>query len=257
MMQGRNLPRARVAHLRGQSFAQTLSGVLALHRAALTEIRRFPVTTVLGLAIPLATILLITATDLLLGAAGEITRSSMPILLAVLLVTASFGALAVPVAEARERGTVRFLATVPLHRGAILLAHTPIALALALVVAVAGLAAARTPPSAIPGAFAACAGLCAIGLGLGSVGGALARRGSQVRALGMIVPATVLLTAGALPFEAFLPGADWVLGYVPTTALAYVLADTLAGGRPGLGATAWIAAGGLVLWAVGVTRCRR
>lgn len=232
-------------------------GTLELHRAALTEIRRRPLTTALGLALPLGSVLLIAATDLLLDGAGEVTLSAMPILLSVLLVTVSFGAVAAPVADARERGVLRLLATVPLHRGALLLAHTPLALAAAVIVATAGLATARTPLSALPGALAACAGLCAIGVGLGSLSGALSSRASQVRALGTIVPAVVLLTAGALPSEVMFPGASAVLGFVPTTALARTLADALAGGGGDLVPAVWVVVGGATLWGIGVARCRR
>lgn len=234
-----------------------LRGLLALQRVALTEILRRPLAAILGVAIPLGSILLIAATDMLVGAAGEITRSSMPTLLSVLLVTVTFGAVAAPVTDARERGVLRLLATVPLHRGAMLLAHTPFALAAAVIVAAAGLTVARTPLSALPGALAACAGLGAVGIGLGSLGGSLSNRSSQVRALGTVVPAVVLLTAGALPFDAILPGTERVLGFVPTTALVGTLADTLAGGSPELGLTVWIAASGVALWALGVACCRR
>ncbi|KIP52441.1 hypothetical protein [Leucobacter komagatae] len=234
-----------------------LRGVPALHRAALTEIRRRPLATVLGIAIPLGTILLVAATDLLLGVGGELTRGAIPVLLPVLLVTVTFGAIAVPVVDARERGILRALDTVPAHRGALLLAHTPVALAAAALVAAAGLAATRLPLAAMPGAFVACAGLCVVGMALGAVIGAYAARASQVRALGTIVPAVVLLTAGALPFDAILPGADRALGFVPTTAISRTLAGELAGNAPGLATTLWIALGGALLFGFGVLRCRR
>lgn len=246
-----------VADPRRRSLRRTLSALRALHRAALSEALRRPLAAVVGLTIPIGSILLITATDLVVGGAREITRAAMPTLLAVLLATVPFGALAAPVADARERGALRLLATVPLHRGALLLAHTPLALAASAIVVAAGLTAAGTHLGAVPAALVACGGLCAVGIGLGSLAGALSSRTSQVRALGTIVPAGVLLTAGALPFEAFMPGADRVLGFVPTTVLARVLTDALSGGGPELSAAVFIAAAGVTLWALGVALCKR
>lgn len=239
------------------SQARTLRGLPALRWAALAEIRRRPLATALGIAIPLGTILAIAVTDMLLDAGGELARVAMPVLLPVLLVTVTLGSLAAPVADARERGVLRLLVTFPVHRGVLLLAHTPLALAAAACVAAAGLAATRPPLAVMPGVLVACAGLCAIGMALGAAIGACAARASQVRALSTIVPAVVLLTAGALPFDAILPGADRALGFVPTTAISRVLAETLAGGSPSLAPTLWIALAGVALWGLGVARCRR
>lgn len=231
--------------------------MLALHRAAVTELLRRPLAAALGIAIPAGSIALIAATDLVSGAGGGVTRAALPILLPVLLVTVPFGALAAPVTDARERGILRLLATVPLLRGSLLLAHTPMALAAAACVSAAGLIAARAPLVALPGALAACAALSAIGLGLGGLAAALSHRSSQVRALGTLVPAVVLLTAGILPLESLLPGADNALEFLPTTALARSLGDTLSGGAPDLAPTMWIAAAGLALWAAAVLRSGR
>ena len=238
------------------SAPRVLSALRALHAAVRAETLRAPRRAAIGIAIPLSAVVLVAVCDAVVGGGGAVAAAAMPLLLAVMLVSLPLGGLAARVADARERGVLRLLATTPAPRGALIVAHTPGALGAGAIVIAAALVALRPDPGRIPAVLAACAGLLLFGVALASVVAAAARTQAAARACAVILPAVVMLTSGVLPLGDLVPWLDRALGFVPTSLLVGALGEALGGGAPGL-APVWILLPCAALaWAVAVRFCR-
>lgn len=242
-----------------------------LREAVRTQRRRAPAHSRISLVTPILSIALLAASDVLFSAHGMVLRSSLPLLLAVLLIVQPFAAITGPVVDARERGLLRLLATTPAARGALLRAQLLDSLPGAAMILGVALIAAAGVPGVIElgsvgggtwddsvgvgvGGFRAYAvglgGLLLAGVALSACGMALAAavaarvaRPARARAIGAVLPAVVLLTGGLLPLAGIAPALGRAFEWVPTSALARMAGEFLAGAETGVVGGAILACG--------------
>lgn len=247
-----------------------------LREAVRTQRRRAPARSRISLVTPILSIALLAASDVLFSAHGMVLRSGLPLLLAVLLIVLPFATVTAPVVDARERGLLRLLATTPAARGALLRAQlldsragSAVVIGVALVVAAAvpgaielgsvgGGAVIRAYFVGLGGLLLAGVALSACGMALAAAVAARVARPARARAIGAVLPAVVLLTGGVLPLASIAPALGRAFEWVPTSALARMAGESLAGAEAGVVGGA-ILAGGiaaasaiLIVWAIRV-----
>ncbi|WP_440311609.1 hypothetical protein [Leucobacter chromiireducens] len=232
-----------------------------LREAVRTQRRRAPEHSRISLVTPILSIALLAASDVLFSAHGMVLRSGLPLLLAVLLIVLPFATVTAPVVDARERGLLRLLATTPAARGALLRAQlldsragSAVVIGVALVVAAAVPGAIELGSvgggSVIRAYFVGLGGLLLAGVALSACGMALAAavaarvaRPARARAIGAVLPAVVLLTGGVLPLASIAPALGRAFEWVPTSALARMAGESLAGAEAGVVGGAILAGG--------------
>lgn len=232
-----------------------------LREAVRTQRRRAPAHSRISLVTPILSIALLAASDVLFSAHGMVLRSSLPLLLAVLLIVQPFAAITGPVVDARERGLLRLLARTPAPRGALLRAQLLDALPGGAVIIGVALVVAAAVPGAIElgsvgggsvirayvvglgGLLLAGVALSACGMALAAAVAARVARPARARAIGAVLPAVVLLTGGLLPLAGIAPALGRAFEWVPTSALARMAGELLAGAETGVVGGAILACG--------------
>ena len=232
-----------------------------LREAVRTQRRRAPEHSRISLVTPILSIALLAASDVLFSAHGMVLRSGLPLLLAVLLIVLPFATVTAPVVDARERGLLRLLATTPAARGALLRAQlldsragSAVVIGVALVVAAAvpgaielgsvgGGSVIRAYVARLGGLLLAGVALSACGMALAAAVAARVARPARARAIGAVLPAVVLLTGGVLPLASIAPALGRAFEWVPTSALARMAGESLAGAEAGVVGGAILAGG--------------
>lgn len=164
-----------------------------------------------------------------------------PVVLALGIATAAFSVLPASLAQYRERGVLRRMATTPIHPGRMVAAQLVVQLVVAClaaaVVVVAGVVVLGIDPPAHAPGFAVVFVLAAVSmLAIGLLVGTLAPSAGAGQALGMAVFFPILFFSGVyFPRESMPDGLRTVSDLTPAGAAVQALADTWAGAMPSLG----------------------